>query len=98
MDREISGGLKDAFENYGKGDADDDMGNRAEGSSEHKGGGGGHKGHSGHVMRHSNGKHHVTVHDKHGQMVHHSEHNSWKEASDELGQHGASEGVMGAQE
>ena len=51
--------------------------------------GGKHEGHSGHIHKHKNGKHHVTVHDKNGQLTHHSEHGSWNEAAQELGQHGA---------
>ncbi len=63
--------------------------NKEPGDALNKKSSGDHKGHSGHIHRHENGKHHVTVHDKQGQLVHHSEHGSWNEAAQELGQHGA---------
>lgn len=48
----------------------------------------GSKGHSFHVHRHKDGKHHLTVHGEHGQLTHHSEHTSLQEAANEMAQHG----------
>jgi hypothetical protein len=45
-------------------------------------------GHTFHVHRHTNGSHHLTVHGKHGQMVHHSEHDSLEAAAQEMTKHG----------
>ena len=89
----LSGGLKDAFSNYEAGSAETEpQQDNEQDSKKIGGGGGGHKGTIGHIHAHSNGKHHVTVHDKNGQLVHHSEHPSWQEASRELGTHGAGGG------
>jgi hypothetical protein len=46
------------------------------------------KGHSFHIKKHKNGKHHLTVEGENGQLVHHSEHDSLDEAADEAKKHG----------
>ena len=51
-------------------------------------GDGGGKGHTFHVRKHKNGKHHLTVEGDNGQLVHHSEHESLDEAAEEMKQHG----------
>ncbi len=51
-------------------------------------GGGEGKGHTFHVHKHTDGKHHLTVHGEHGKLMHHSEHESLEEAADEMKQHG----------
>ena len=48
------------------------------------------KGHTFHIHKHKDGKHHLTVHGEHGQLVHHSEHDSLEEAAEEMKQHGDS--------
>ena len=85
----LSGGLREAMDNYSKASeepaGDGAQNDKAKDQNTHEG-------HSGHIHRHKNGSHHVTVHDKHGRLTHHSEHASWQEAAQELGQHGAPEG------
>lgn len=46
------------------------------------------KGHTFHVHKHKNGKHHLTVEGDGGQMVHHSEHDSLEDAAEEMKGHG----------
>jgi hypothetical protein len=55
-----------------------------------KGGGG--KGHTFHVHRHTDGTHHLTVHGEDGQLMHHSEHGSLDEAAEEMKAHGGEGG------
>ena len=50
-------------------------------------GDGGGKGHTFHIHKHKDGKHHLTVFGD-GGLVHHSEHGSLEEAADELKHHG----------
>ena len=45
-------------------------------------------GHTFHVHKHKDGKHHLTVHGGHGQLTHHSEHESLEEAAEEMKNHG----------
>ncbi len=87
-------GLDDALSRFGgAGESEPEPKEESGGKSEESKGG--HKGHIGHIHKHDNGTHHVTVHDKNNQLVHHSEHGSWQEAARELGTHGANQSGTG---
>lgn len=74
-------GLGEALSRFGKNaSSDKEPGEEHEPAKKSKGG----KGHSFHVHRHSDGTHHLTVHGKDGQLMHHSEHGSMDEATEEM--------------
>lgn len=46
------------------------------------------EGHMFHIHKHDDGSHHLMVHGHHGQLVHHSEHESLEDAAEEMKKHG----------
>ncbi len=79
-------GLGEAVNRWNEGGGESEP-PREENQTEGSGDGGG-KGHTFHVHKHKDGKHHLTVHGDHGQLMHHSEHESLEEAAEEMKNHG----------
>lgn len=90
MARAVSG-LDDALDRFNKssgpGTVDEDTRDEGKGKKSATGGG-----HAFHIHKHTDGSHHLTVHGKHGQLIHHSEHGSMEEAAEAMKAHAAGGG------
>ena len=80
-------GLNDAVSRYQESSEPEPSGEAGTETSKTTGDGN-EKGHTFHVRKHKNGKHHLTVMGENGQLVHHSEHDSLDEAAEEMKNHG----------